>query len=79
VPDGRGDLGPLAWFIIRAIHAHGAHFGPVGPIGRYIRRPVPREELAHEVERLRSGDERSEWEERSTDALSFRGHDCETR
>jgi hypothetical protein len=43
------------WSIILAIHALRTYFGPpVGPIGRYIRRPVSREELDREVERLKS-------------------------
>ena len=43
------------WLLILAIHALRTYLGPpVGPIGRYIRRPVPRAELEREVERLRS-------------------------
>jgi 2TM domain len=43
------------WALIVAVHAFRTYFGPpVGPIGRYIRRPVPRAELDREVERLRS-------------------------
>lgn len=42
------------WLIVLAIHALRTYFGPpVGPLGRYIRRPVAREELDREVERLR--------------------------
>jgi hypothetical protein len=41
------------WLIILAIHALRTYFGPpIGPIGRYIRRPVPRAELEREIERL---------------------------
>ena len=41
------------WAIILAVHALRTYFGPpVGPIGRYIRRPVTAEELAREVARL---------------------------
>jgi hypothetical protein len=41
------------WLIALAIHGLRTYLGPpVGPIGRYIRRPVPREELDREVERL---------------------------
>jgi hypothetical protein len=44
------------WAIILAIHALRTYFGPpVGPIGRYIRRPVPSAELDREVERLKAG------------------------
>ena len=43
------------WFIILAIHALRTYFGPsIGPIGRYIRRPVTRGEVDREVERLKS-------------------------
>jgi hypothetical protein len=43
------------WFVILAIHALRTYFGPpVGPIGRYIRRPVPGDEVDREVERLKS-------------------------
>jgi hypothetical protein len=42
------------WFVILAIHALRTYFGPpVGPIGRYIRRPVPGDEVDREVERLK--------------------------
>jgi hypothetical protein len=43
------------WFIILAIHALRTHFGPpVGPIGRYIRRPVTPAEVDREVAHLKS-------------------------
>jgi hypothetical protein len=43
------------WFIILAIHALRTYFGPpVGPIGRYIRRPPTSAEVDREVERLKS-------------------------
>lgn len=43
------------WFIILAAHALRAYFGPpIGPVGRYIRRPVSPSELDREVERLKS-------------------------
>jgi hypothetical protein len=43
------------WAIILAIHALRTYFGPpVGPVGRYIRRPVTRAEMDREVERLTS-------------------------
>lgn len=42
------------WFIILAIHALRAYLGPpIGPLGRYIRRPIPKAELDREVKRLR--------------------------
>jgi 2TM domain len=42
------------WFIILVIHALRAYLGPpVGPLGRYIRRPIARAELDREVERLK--------------------------
>jgi hypothetical protein len=41
------------WLIALAIHALRTYLGPpVGPIGRYIRRPVPQEEVDRELERL---------------------------
>lgn len=44
------------WAVVLAVHALRTYFGPpVGPIGRYIRRPVPRDELEHEIERLDAG------------------------
>ena len=43
------------WAVVFAVHALRTYFGPpVGPIGRYIRRPVPADELAREVERQRA-------------------------
>ena len=43
------------WTIILVVHALRTYFGPpIGPIGRYIRRPVAQAELDREVERLRS-------------------------
>ena len=43
------------WLVVLVIHALRTYLGsPVGPIGRYIRRPVPKAELDREVERLRS-------------------------
>jgi hypothetical protein len=43
------------WLIILTIHALRTYFGPpVGPIGRYIRRPVRPADLDREIERLRS-------------------------
>jgi hypothetical protein len=43
------------WFIVLAIHALRTYLGPpVGPIGRYIRRPARSAEVAREIERLRS-------------------------
>jgi hypothetical protein len=42
------------WFIILVIHALRAYLGPpIGPLGRYIRRPIARAELDREVERLK--------------------------
>ena len=47
------------WLIILVTHALRAYFGPpIGPIGRYIRRPIPQGELDREVERLRLKDTR---------------------
>jgi hypothetical protein len=44
------------WLMILGIHALRTYFGPpVGPIGRYIRRPVPQSEIDREVRRLMSG------------------------
>ena len=44
------------WFIILVIHALRTYFGPpVGPIGRYIRRPVAQSEIDREVRRQTSG------------------------
>ncbi len=43
------------WFIVLAVHALRTYFGPpIGPIGRYIRRPMTRAEVDREVERLKS-------------------------
>ena len=43
------------WLIVLAIHALSTYLGPpVGPLGRYIRRPVTQAELDREVERLKS-------------------------
>ena len=42
------------WFIILVIHAFRAYLGPpIGPLGRYIRRPIARAELDREVDRLK--------------------------
>jgi hypothetical protein len=42
------------WLIALVVHALRAYLGPpVGPVGRYIRRPVTPAELEREVERLR--------------------------
>jgi hypothetical protein len=41
------------WLIALAIHALRTFLGPpIGPIGRYIRRPIRQEDLDREVERL---------------------------
>jgi hypothetical protein len=43
------------WAIILAVHALRAYFGPpIGPIGRYVRRPVSPDELDHAIKRLTS-------------------------
>ena len=43
------------WLIALAIHALRTYFGPpIGPIGRYIRRPVTDAQLDREFEHLRS-------------------------
>ena len=43
------------WLIVLVIHALRAYLGPpVGPLGRYIRRPIPELEVDREVERLKS-------------------------
>ncbi|HZD02780.1 MAG TPA: 2TM domain-containing protein [Actinomycetes bacterium] len=43
------------WFVILAIHALRAYLGPpIGPLGRYIRRPIAKAELDREVERLKA-------------------------
>jgi hypothetical protein len=42
------------WFIGLAIHALRTYLGPpVGPVGRYIRRPVTQAEVDREVARLK--------------------------
>lgn len=44
------------WPLYLVIKALRAYFGPpVGPIGRYVRRPIPEEELERTEERLASG------------------------
>jgi hypothetical protein len=41
------------WFIGLVIHALRTYLGPpIGPIGRYIRRPVSEEEIDREVARI---------------------------
>jgi len=41
------------WAIALAVHALRAYLGPpVGPIGRYIRRPIPEARLDREIARL---------------------------
>ncbi|HSI80445.1 MAG TPA: 2TM domain-containing protein [Solirubrobacterales bacterium] len=43
------------WTIGLAIHALRTYLGPpIGPIGRYIRRPIPATELDREIQRLKS-------------------------
>jgi 2TM domain len=43
------------WFVILLIHALRAYLGPpIGPLGRYIRRPIGKAELDREVERLKA-------------------------
>lgn len=43
------------WCIALAIHALRTYLGPpVGPLGSYIRRPIPKAELDREAARLRS-------------------------
>ena len=43
------------WFIALVIHGLRTYLGPrVGPIGRYIRRPISEAELDREIERERS-------------------------
>ena len=43
------------WLIALATHALRTYFGPpIGPIGRYIRRPVTDAQIGRELERLRS-------------------------
>ena len=42
------------WFIILVVHALRAYLGPpVGPLGRYVRRPIAEAELDREVKRLK--------------------------
>ena len=42
------------WFVILLVHALRAYLGPpIGPLGRYIRRPIVQAELDREVERLK--------------------------
>lgn len=60
-PDVAGTWDPwffwvaFVWFIILLIHALRAYLGPpIGPLGRYIRRPIARAELDREVGRLKS-------------------------
>jgi hypothetical protein len=41
------------WFVILVVHALRTYFGPpIGPVGRYIRRPIDQAEIDREVERL---------------------------
>jgi 2TM domain len=43
------------WFIVLAIHALRAYLGPrIGPLGRYIRRPIAQPQLDREIERLKA-------------------------
>ena len=43
------------WLLVLAGHALRTYLGPpVGPVGRYIRRPIPPAELDRQVRRLRS-------------------------
>jgi len=43
------------WLIILAVHALKTYFGPtMGPLGRYIRRPVTEAEIDREIKELRS-------------------------
>lgn len=43
------------WAIILVVHGLKTYFGPtVGPVGRYIRRPVTDEELDRELARMRN-------------------------
>lgn len=43
------------WFVALVVHALRTYLGPaVGPLGRYIRRPVAEAEVGREIERLRS-------------------------
>lgn len=43
------------WAIIVAVHAIRTYLGPpIGPLGRYIRRPIPEGEIGREVRRLKT-------------------------
>ena len=43
------------WAIVIVIHALRVFLGPpIGPMSRYIRRPIPKAELDREIERLRA-------------------------
>jgi hypothetical protein len=43
------------WAIVLAVHALETFFGPqVGPVGRYIRRPVSETEIDRELSRMRT-------------------------
>jgi hypothetical protein len=43
------------WLIALVVHALRTYVGPpLGPVGRYIRRPISSDELDREVERLES-------------------------
>ena len=61
-PDVAGTWDPWLFFVVGfwliglVIHAVRTYYGPpIGPIGRYIRRPVTEPELEREVERLKRG------------------------
>ena len=61
-PDVAGTWDPWLFFVVGfwliglVIHAVRTYFGPpIGPIGRYIRRPVSESELEREAERLKRG------------------------
>jgi 2TM domain len=44
------------WAIALVVHGLRTYFGPpIGPVGRYIRRPVSEEEIDRQVERLEVG------------------------
>ncbi len=60
-PDVAGTWDPwffwfaFVWFVILAVHALKTYFGPtVGPLGRYIRRPVSETEIDREIKQLQS-------------------------
>jgi 2TM domain len=60
-PDVAGTWDPwffwfaFVWFVVLAAHALKTYFGPtLGPLGRYIRRPVTETEVNHEIEHLQS-------------------------